>query len=162
MTIQVKITHANPGYERDIIVRHTLPDGRELRGPSDRIVTAGETAEFLVFGQQSLIIAEAGGSALPMDFGAAIRALKRGERVARLGWNGKGMWLALSCPESRYVLAEHFWSPHNAEYARQNGGTAKVLPSITMKTATGEILMGWLASQSDMLAEDWIIVGEEA
>lgn len=35
---------------------------------------------------------------------------------------------------------------------------SRVLPSITMKTATGEILMGWLASQTDMLAEDWHVV----
>jgi len=93
-----------------------------------------------------------------MDFGAAIRALKEGRRVARAGWNGKGMWLALSCGETRKIPAESFWSPHNAEHARQQGGKAKVLPSITMKTATGEILMGWLASQTDMLAEDWQIV----
>lgn len=91
-----------------------------------------------------------------MDFGAAIQALKRGERVARDGWNG--MWLSLSCDGRREIPAENFWSPHNAEFARQNGGKATVLPSITMKTATGEILMGWLASQTDMLAEDWTIV----
>ena len=93
-----------------------------------------------------------------MTFGDAIAALKAGARVARAGWNGKGMWLALSCGDTRDVASENFWSPHNAEFARQNGGTAKALPSITMKTATGEILMGWLASQTDMLAEDWVVV----
>lgn len=93
-----------------------------------------------------------------MTFGLAIEALKAGQKVARAGWNGKGMWLSLSCDGSREVAAENFWSPHNAEFARQNGGKATVLPSITMKTATGEILMGWLASQTDMLAEDWTIV----
>ena len=92
-----------------------------------------------------------------MNFGQAIEILKSGGKVARSGWNGKGMWLSLSCDGTREVAAENFWSPHNAEFARQNGGTAKVLPSITMKTATGEILMGWLASQTDMLAEDWEI-----
>jgi hypothetical protein len=94
----------------------------------------------------------------PLDFGDAIRALKAGKRVARAGWNGKGMWLSLSCDGTREVPAENFWSPHNAEHARQSGGTATVLPSITMKTATGEILMGWLASQSDMLATDWVVL----
>ena len=93
-----------------------------------------------------------------MDFGGAIVALKAGKKVARTGWNGKGMWLSLSCDGSREVSAETFWSQHNSEFARQNGGVATVLPSITMKTATGEILMGWLASQTDMLAEDWLIV----
>ena len=93
-----------------------------------------------------------------LPFGAAIEALKAGKRVARKGWNGKGMWLSLSCNGIRQVAAENFWSPHNAQFARVNGGTAPVLPSITMKTATGEILMGWLASQTDMLSDDWEIL----
>lgn len=94
-----------------------------------------------------------------MDFGDAIRALKAGKRVAREGWNGKGMWLSLSGPlGAREIAFENFWSKNNSEYARLNGGSATVLPCITMKTATGEILMGWLASQTDMLAEDWQIV----
>lgn len=100
-----------------------------------------------------------------LTFGMALEALKQGQRVARAGWNGKGMWLSLSCGPGgdaiagrREIAAENFWSANNSEYARQNGGSAVVLPCITMKTATGEILMGWLASQSDMLAEDWIII----
>lgn len=93
-----------------------------------------------------------------LSFGEAIEALKSGYRVGRKGWNGKGMWLSLSCDGTREVAAENFWSKHNAEFARENGGKAVVLPSITMKTATGEILMGWLASQTDMLAVDWQIV----
>lgn len=70
----------------------------------------------------------------------------------------KNMWLSLSCDGTREVQAENFWSPHNAQFARENGGKATVLPAITMKTATGEILMGWLASQTDMLAEDWLVI----
>lgn len=94
-----------------------------------------------------------------MDFGDAIRAMKDGKKVARSGWNGKNMWLSLSCNGSRTIHADSFWSPHNAEFARsQPGECATVLPSITMKTATDEILMGWLASQTDMLSEDWEIV----
>ena len=42
--------------------------------------------------------------------------------------------------------------------ALQNGGTVKVMPYVTMKTANGAIVMGWLASQTDMLAEDWEVV----
>ena len=93
-----------------------------------------------------------------LSFGLALEALKLGKRVARKGWNGKDMWLSLSCNQSRQVTTEQLWSPHNAAYAASQGGVATVLPSITMKTATGEILMGWLASQTDMLAEDWVIV----
>lgn len=95
-----------------------------------------------------------------MDFGEAIRALKKGKRVAREGWNGKGMWLSLSGgPGGHMVSHDQFWSEHNAAYAAMSpGGCAHVLPSITMKTADGSILMGWLASQTDMLAEDWVEV----
>lgn len=93
-----------------------------------------------------------------MSFGLAIEALKKGAKVARAGWNGKGMWLALSCDGTREVPSAAFWAPANREFAEANGGKAVVLPSITMKTAGGEIMMGWLASQTDMLADDWAIV----
>lgn len=92
-----------------------------------------------------------------MSFGQAIEALKAGKRVARQGWNGKGMWLALSAGTPA-LPAENFWNPHNKQFAIDNGGTAEVLSVITMKTADGKILMGWLASQTDMLAEDWTIL----
>lgn len=92
-------------------------------------------------------------------FGDALQALKAGLCVARAGWNGRGMWLSLSGPlRGREIAAENFWSTNNSEFARANGGSATVLPCITMKTATGEILMGWLASQTDMLADDWMVV----
>lgn len=89
-----------------------------------------------------------------MSFGLAIEALKRGLRVTRAGWNGKDMWLALT--EGRTVAAEHFWSPHNREFAAANGGSACVQPYITMKTAQG-MIVPWLASQSDMLSDDWML-----
>lgn len=91
-----------------------------------------------------------------MTFGFAIEALKLGKKVARAGWNGKAMFVALQEGSS-----------FPAEAAR--GGVAKkiadsgedhviLLPHIDMKTATGEVCVGWLASQTDMLAEDWTIV----
>lgn len=95
-----------------------------------------------------------------MDFGDALRAMKSGHRISRLGWNGKDMWLSYSIGHPA-VPAEQFWSSHNQAFARGNGGVAKVLPCITMKTAQNEILMGWLASQSDMLANDWIILNDQ-
>ena len=82
-------------------------------------------------------------------------------RFARLNFPSvePRMWLALSgVLGGRRVDADKFWSPHNEAFALSNGGSAVVLPCITMKTATGEILMGWLASQTDMLADDWMIV----
>ncbi|TAM07238.1 MAG: DUF2829 domain-containing protein [Paraburkholderia sp.] len=93
-----------------------------------------------------------------MPFGLAIEALKKGLRVARAGWNGKGMWLAYS-PGAKALPAGKFWAGPNRDYAdTREDGCADVLPCITMKTAGGEILMGWLASQTDMLADDWMIV----
>lgn len=93
-----------------------------------------------------------------LTFGLAIEAMRLGFKVAREGWNGKGMWISISGHGVREVPAGAFWSENNSQYAAQQGGLAKVLPCITMKTATGEILMGWLASQTDILALDWEIV----
>jgi len=92
------------------------------------------------------------------DIGWAVKQMWHGEKVRRAGWNGKGMWIALSGLDgTREIDAASFWSPANRAYANSQGGKAKVLPCITMKTATGEILMGWLASQTDLLATDWEI-----
>lgn len=94
-----------------------------------------------------------------MDIGDAVRAMKDGKRVARQGWNGKDMWLAYS-PGNRALPASAFWSEANARYAdSQPGQRVEVLPCATMKTADGKIVMGWLASQADLFAEDWFIVG---
>lgn len=89
------------------------------------------------------------------DIGWAVDAMRMGRKVRRVGWNGKGMWLALS-PGNDALPSKSFWSDAAAAFAKeQPGGKAKVLPCIIMKTATGEILMGWLASQTDLLAVDW-------
>lgn len=93
-----------------------------------------------------------------MNFGLALEALKKGSKVARGSWSGKGMWLSLSGLGVREVPASAFWSDNNAQHAAEQGGSAKVLPCITAKTATGEILMGWLPPMLDMMAEDWQIV----
>lgn len=93
-----------------------------------------------------------------MNFGQALELLKLGRRVARRGWNGQGMWLALS-PGATRLASHRFWAEPNRNWAeQQKGGVADVLPCITMKTADNKILMGWLASQTDMLSEDWIEV----
>jgi hypothetical protein len=92
-----------------------------------------------------------------MNIGEAVQALKHGKRVARAGWNDKGMWLAYS-PGVAALPAENFWAPPNAEYAENNGGSARVLPCITLKNATGEIQMGWNASTPDLFADDWEVI----
>ncbi len=96
------------------------------------------------------------GGLIPMAFEDALWHLKKGRRIARTGWNGKGMWLSLT--PGRQVQAEHFWSPHNARFAgQQPSGSAEVLPYITMKTADDKIVP-WLASQTDILASDWNVL----
>jgi hypothetical protein len=92
-----------------------------------------------------------------LSFGHALVALKAGKRVARAGWNGKDMWLCLGQGNDSLPAAQ-FWNAHTRGFAEDNGGSAKVLPYVIMKTADGSVLMGWLASQSDMLADDWTVL----
>lgn len=79
-----------------------------------------------------------------LTFGLALEALKLGKKVAREGWNGKGMWLKL-VPAG---LADAVAFQHAA---------LRPLPWIGMKTAD-ECFVPWLASQTDMLADDWQVV----
>lgn len=90
-------------------------------------------------------------------FSTALEFLLQGRKITRKGWNGADQWLSISCPESKEVAAENFWSPHNAEFARNNGGTATVAPCITLKNAQGRIIMGWIPSAGDLFANDWMI-----
>ena len=91
---------------------------------------------------------EADRPAYGMTFGVAIEAAKKGKRIARKGWNGKGQYVELAkaisyeSPTGAVVNAEHD--------AIGNQALAFV--------GTSGVQMGWLASQADMLAEDWEIV----
>lgn len=92
-----------------------------------------------------------------LTFGLAIEAMKKGHKVARAGWNGKGMWIIIS-PGYKGLDAANFWNEHNRKVAELNGGKIDIPPYVTMKSADNKIICGWLASQTDMLAEDWMIV----
>lgn len=83
-----------------------------------------------------------------MTFGLAIEALKKGLRVARKGWNGKNQYIELAT-NIGYVNANKEIINCNHE-AIGNKAIAFV--------GTSGVQMGWLASQADMLAEDWVIV----
>ena len=80
-----------------------------------------------------------------MNFGQAIEALKEGKRVARKGWNGKGIYLELQIPDVHskmtlpyiYIVTSHLES-NNPDAPRG--------------------IVPWLASQTDMLSDDWVIV----
>ena len=96
-----------------------------------------------------------------MNFGLAIEAMKKGHKVARRGWNGKGMFLWLK--PATNVKAEWCKDEMLRETVESNGGEILWLGTICMYThdSTGRkaVLSGWLASQSDMLYDDWEIVG---
>lgn len=89
------------------------------------------------------------------DFGTAVEALKQGARVAREGWNGKGMFLSLvkGRDTDYHVNSEVFGTGNDGNSQYQ----LPVLDAIYMKTADNK-LVPWLASQTDVLAEDWQIV----
>lgn len=89
-------------------------------------------------------------------FGQAIESLKFGKKVARKGWNGKGMFLWLK----PFTLVKSEWckDPKLKEIADKNGGEIEALGTVCMKTADDKILTGWLASQTDVLSNDWVLV----
>ena len=92
-----------------------------------------------------------------MNFGWAIEQLKAGNKVMRKGWNGKGAYIWLM--PATTVKAEWCKEPVLKKLAEDNGGEIECLGTIRMFTAQGAVLTGWLASQSDMLAEDWDYAG---
>lgn len=83
-----------------------------------------------------------------MDFGKAIQLLKEGKKVQRSGWNGKNQYIELAT---------------NISYINANGETINAEHEAIGNKAiafvgTSGVQMGWLASQADMLAEDWKLV----
>ena len=119
-----------------------------------------------------------------LNFGEAIQALKEGKRVARVGWNGKGMWIALfssltigqdwgdngvqfdfdeeKLGEDQFSHWKHYEQTPvlDGENGRIEETTHKLKDCICMFTATQEVQLGWLASQADILSEDWTILGD--
>lgn len=108
-----------------------------------------------------------------MVFGEAVEALKEGKLVTRQGWNGKGMFLFMrpsdeipisfvvkgmkSLPQS---VKDYFYQDcvdeNGKELILEDSDTVKFTAYICMKAADGSIVNGWLASQTDILATDWI------
>ena len=86
-----------------------------------------------------------------MNFGEAIIALKQGKKVARKGWNGKGMFLYLVSEGSYPVKMDA------AKSIADENGNVKYGPYVALKSANG-IVYPWNASQADMLSEDWEVV----
>lgn len=82
------------------------------------------------------------------DFGEAIKYLKQGFKLTRKGWNGKGQYIQLvtnlsyKCMDGEIVNAEHNSMGNNA----------------IAFVGTSGIQVGWLASQADMLSDDWMFI----
>ena len=97
-----------------------------------------------------------------MNFGQAIRVMKKGSKVARNGWNGKGMFIVymepLNLPAFSTQGTEKKVNDRTAKWIGKDT-PLEVLPYFAMYTADGKWLPGWLASQTDMLAEDWMVIG---
>ena len=81
-----------------------------------------------------------------MTFGFAIEAMKKGKKVARKGWNGKGMYLFKS-PKAGCQM-----------YKQYTGKDINDLQEFIVMKAADDTLVPWLASQTDVLAEDWMII----
>ena len=76
------------------------------------------------------------------DFAVAIRELKEGNKVARSGWNGKGLWLELQRPDARSKMTLPYIFISYPEDAQNTPGAR----------------VPWVASQTDLLADDWMVV----
>jgi len=101
-----------------------------------------------------------------LTFGEAIEALKQGKKVARKGWNGKNMYLFLI---TRNILGKCGCQFEFKRYFQDiiqyvdkddfmDSGHIKIDDVIAMRTAQKTVQLGWLASQADILAEDWMVV----
>lgn len=111
-----------------------------------------------------------------VNFGVALEALKQGNAVTRLGWNGNGMFLFMRPADELSVafIVNNVKSLPDTVKKYFNDTTSYGLPGLPknheevkvkftsylcMKAADGTIINGWLASQTDMLSEDWCILG---
>ena len=100
-----------------------------------------------------------------MNFSQALESLKLGSKIQREGWNGKGMYLTLvqGYPVNGHLNADSVESEVEGE---TQGKAGQMLSHIVMKTAGDSQFWGagysdyvpWLASQTDILAEDWNIL----
>lgn len=126
--------------------------------------TKGEIETAYVIGaseNEELTIGELG------SFGQALKSIQKGRLVARQGWNGKGMFIFQrpedSLPTNMIVnqvksLPESFKKWVSDNYGDSKADKIKFTAYLCMKAADGTVVNGWLASQTDMLANDWVII----
>lgn len=96
-----------------------------------------------------------------LNFGEALEKLKRGRKIARSGWNGKGMWLIMKLGSSSWGMEDLHTFECCKKEVNNIEDVAHIIefePVICMKTANNKVQEGWVASQQDMFATDWCIV----
>ena len=97
-----------------------------------------------------------------MRFGEALAHAGMGKKIARHGWNGKGMYVYLT--EGRGIPTDEWVArlpSQEITEAEKKMGYVIIKPHLDMMNAQGERIIGWSASQTDMLIDDWYVVGEE-
>ena len=97
-----------------------------------------------------------------MRFGEALAHARNGKRIARLGWNGKNMYVYFS--PGRLILVEDWiarFPSQELTEAEKERGYVNTMPRLDMVNAQGNRIIGWLAAQPDVLADDWYVVKED-
>lgn len=97
-----------------------------------------------------------------MRFGEAIECARRGRKIAREGWNGKGMYVYMT--KGRLMPADEWVTRMPSQElteVEKEKGNVNIMPHLDMKSAQDTRIIGWSASQTDMLAFDWYVVDEE-
>lgn len=146
MYLGVKLVSAEPCFGRD---NKCVPENSEFNGTEKEGYKVTYEDGYTSWSPKE-VFKKAYRPITGLTFGLAIEALKQGKKVARTGWNGKGMWLKIVNMQMMNA------SP---DYPEVNWTDFFInLPTIAMKTADDKIVFGWLASQTDILAEDWMIV----
>ena len=85
-----------------------------------------------------------------MNFGEALEKVKAGYAISRTGWNGKGQYVYLISARDLQVGLQYGYGEYEGEPVFTD--------TLAIKTTHNQIQVGWLASQSDMLADDWRVV----
>ncbi len=131
----------------------------------DQSFTRGDMETCFVAGAQSMERLQEGCTG---TFGQAIGSLKHGFKVAREGWNGKGMLLFMrpfdTLPDKMIVEQVKSLPWNFKEWVRNHPNEEHsrfFTQYICMKAADGTIVNGWLPSQTDMLTDDWELVNPE-
>lgn len=141
-TVMIQHRAPNPDTDKDLYAIWECPDVEYIMGA-------------ILFG--NWVIAdehncEALSNDVFFDFGTAIKCMKCGAKVYRKAWNGKNMFIFLADDLNFHTEA-------NLSCVQHLEGKL-TLPSLVMKTADDKFCVGWLASQTDMLAEDWAVIWE--